>query len=233
MRFSIIFILFSSIYISSKAQVVIYDSTNNVESTTNADYFRIKIDLWEPFVVGTLKIYVEKNLNDNFSLEAGAGMTHLSLMNLVHLEKNTNNFIVKPNSINGNNNISSYYYIQSTDYKFKPGFAFSIFPKYYFDDNDNGSYIGIEGEYKLYRFGVNSTNGAPDRSQHLGLINLSINYGGVNLNDNETHTDYQIGVGFTLADDVRYTTYDENSTVTFNKLRPLLKIGIRWSFLQL
>lgn len=219
--------------LSAQSQVVIYDKATKSApvKSVSTDYLRIKVDLWEPFICGTLKAYVEKNITDHFSIEVGAGMTHFSVLNLANLS-NENGIFVKAISTNGSTSVDYPRTYKSTGYTYKPGYAVSIFPRYYIDDNDDGSFIGIEAEYKRYNLGAPSTIGNGTRSQHLSFMNFSLNYGGANLNDNDTHTDYLIGIGMSMVDDVRFTTADETSTVTYTALRPLINFGIRWSFLQ-
>lgn len=251
-------IVFAIICISlnSQAQVTIYDEESNNTETSNtpykkssSNYYKLKIDFEDALAVGTGMIYGEKSFSDKLGLEVGVGITYISLVNYYAFSLPNSGssasssiysmFLGEAESTNINGvSINDVTYPDVSMMKFKPGFAISVFPKLYLeDDPTEGFFFGVQAQFKNYNFSTPSGNNSSLMlSQSLNKLNLSLNIGnGINFSDHFM-TETFMGLGVSLSSDVR-NAYNRISggyqdvKVTYSPTRLHYQVGARLSYI--
>jgi hypothetical protein len=232
--FSLSFV-FISIFLS--AQVTIYDK-NNEETKESSSYqkkssstYKLKVDLEDALAIGTGMIYGEKSFTDKFGLEVGVGITYISFVNAYMYTLSGKNvgqsssysiFLGEAESTNkAGVGVDDVFFPATGKIKYKPGFAISVSPKLYLeDDPTEGYFIGVQAQFKNYNF---ETPTALDvtkyNSQSFNKFNLSFNFGNtVNFSDNFVMETY-MGIGVAIVNDVRNAYYNPGSGSSYNDIK--------------
>lgn len=153
------------------AQITFYDSTErNVELSSDElksnkyEMLLFSTDLVEPFLAGTIPIYVEKNISQRFSVQLGLGLTFNSLAaRIFTLDfqkesiENLNNY----STISPNINLNDYYMrtLDPLDFSSKMSYMASGTLRYYLDDEmDETSHIGLNINFRDYNVAAKNIN---------------------------------------------------------------------------
>lgn len=153
------------------AQITIYDSLARETEIASKDLKSNKYemllfstDLVEPFLAGTIPIYVEKNISQRFSVQAGLGMTFNSLAARIltlDFQKKSIDDLSQYSTISPNINLNDYT-IRTTDpidFSSRLNFMVSGTIRYYLDDEmDETSHVGLNVNFRDYNvIGKNSS----------------------------------------------------------------------------
>lgn len=228
------------------SQVTVYDkqeeTIDNKVNYTNNSYYKLKVDLEDALVVGTGMVYGEKSFTDNIGLEVGVGITYISLMNYYMFSLNKQStqssasiFFGQPESTNiPGVNVTSVSYPSVESIKYKPGFAISVSPKIYLeDDPTEGFFLGIQAAFKNYNFQTPSgENSSQMINQSFNKFNLSFNVGNTLSFSDHFITETFMGIGVSFVNDVRNAYYNNGTSyrdvkVTFSPTRFHYQVGAR------
>lgn len=243
-RFILILILLS-IAVLGDAQVKIFTPTDsNIRSSSDRTSYnregygwRVKLDLFESLLTGTGMVLVEKPLNDFFGIEVGAGITYFSIIQSYKENSTNGSGSLKPDIASIEPAIAqnfNYTMSEFKNYKSKIGFAASVSPRIYIDnDPDDGYFIGMLLQYKNFNY---ETIGASGKyiPQQQNLLNLGFMSGGVYEINDQLLLDGYTAIGITMADDKRNIIYDisggsikADGKAIMAKERLFLGIGLR------
>lgn len=228
----------------SYAQVRVYEKneTTTTKTTKNKTWsvWKVKIDAYELALVGTGKLYVEKNITNWFAIELGGGITYFSIYNNLLLEATFNssdNFFGKPKSFTPSSiKDNSYGYSYIEDRSAKIGFALSALPKFYFDSDPlDGFFMGPLIEYKKFKYDMTYKNDIIPYSYNT--LNTFLVLGGTKDLSDLICLESMFGVGPSFVNDKRPISYynqlsgnTELGTANFGSPRLNFLIAFRFAF---
>lgn len=210
---------------SATSQVRIYEGSNEEKdnsSSSGLSVLKFKTDVYEAALSGTAMFYVEKNFNDMFGIEIGAGITYLSYWNYILMgssgsSSNGPGFGAGKPSGTTPANISGYQMPDIDDYNYKIGLAFSAFPKYYIEeDPTEGFFLGPQIAYKTFNFETPNGTNTGFLPQSLNKLNFSANIGYTWPISDNIHFESISGIGLSIVSDKRNMSYYDGISKVFD-----------------
>lgn len=239
--------LFCQVTIHEKHEEESSGTEVSTYKSSSSSTFKLKLDFEESILVGSGMLFAEKSFSDLFGIEVGAGITYYSIINYSMFQSGTFGsgsnsssvgfFFGSPKETNvagiAPEDVTLF---KSSDISAKPGFAISVCPKIYLEeDPTEGYYFGLNAVFKNYNFETPSVESSNMISQSFNKFNLSAIVGNAwNLSDHfilENH----MGVGVSFVDDARNGSYYDGSRardikVTFSPTRFHYQVGSRLTF---
>lgn len=242
MKTHVIFFLLNLWSLSLIAQETEYHSLGkplkkqNQTSNYSDNNLSLKVDLWD-ILLGNYGLFIEKNVNQKFGIEVGAGLTKSTqINNFFMFETGTQGpFGVKP--ISASNPLILDYYnpefsvARELDIESKTGYFLTLFPKYYFDDDPNSGYIlGVKVIYQNYKFNSEYVSS-------ISRFSVTGNFGHkYDFGDSRFILENTMGLGLAFVNDKRNVVVRDNSNneiggqVRFSPSRIHLNIGVKMSY---
>ena len=168
------------------------------------------------FITGTFPVYLERRINDFFTVQVGAGVTGKNyLRGIIQQENEEVNFKYPWGDNRQITDDAERLY--SFDYR-KPtmGYMFSVQPRLYFDSEaPDGSFIAVSYDYYKYNFSIpglvnNANNGAvhtgASKSENETLNDIMVHFGYQTIYDKLT-LEYTSGIGLRTASGSKYVAY--------------------------
>ena len=233
---------------TEKSTVIVFDD-EKVDEETTSDPSKNIIIKTSPisFIFGSQIVEVEKEINDWFSVQVGAGVTFKDRSKDIELfselidEEDTNNY--GPYSEVWESDELDYYYNDTR--KSSLGFAFTLSPRLFYEsDGYEGGYFAPTFTYKRFAFKAEDVvlgnnyverTGVYTDSESVSYTDFTIRYGYNNLFD-KLMTESFIGLGIRSTknhrQDLGYESggYLGKSYQDFSSSELRLELGIRIGF---
>jgi len=170
------------------------------------------------FVSGTFPIYVERVINDFFTVQGGMGITSRNYVRNT-FQTVSDNFIepVYPWSQNSlTDQVDPA--LNFDNRKSSLGFLFSVQPRIYFEsDAPDGSYMSVSYDFYRYNFSIPGLVGnqyiGSKKKEHENISDLMVWFGYQDVYD-RISIDYSTGLGIRNVKGSKYYYAEDNSTGT-------------------